>query len=268
MIPGSPHESRLPTIQDRLAAREGPINGRPVMFQSWRELLFLHWTVDAREIQRTLPQGLAVDTFEGNAYLGIVPFFMHDVRPRCCPRVPRVSDFLELNVRTYVYDALGKPGVWFYSLDASQPLAVAAARRFFHLPYFRSRMKAETNEQTGEISYLSHRLGIEKSLSSCFRYRPRGKPHHAGYGTLEFFLIERYVLFALSQKPVQLWAGKVHHRPYPLQDVEVTEWDDCLFSVVGLKRPNRQPDHVVMSPGVDVEVFGLERVSPNLLPLQ
>ncbi len=260
MIPGSLHESRLPTIQDRLAVRKRPINSRPVMYQSWRELLFLHWTVDAREIQRALPRGLTVDTFGGHAYLGIVPFLMRGVRPRCCPRVPGVSDFLELNVRTYVCDALGRPGVWFYSLDASQPVAVVAARRFFHLPYFRSRMKAESNPQTGEISYLSHRFGIDESLSSCFRYRPRGTPQDATPGTLEFFLIERYVLFALSHKPVQLWLGKVHHKPYFLRQAEITEWDDCLFEVNGLKRPNRPPDHVVISPGVDVEVFRAEKV--------
>lgn len=248
-----------PSEGDRLAVRARPVDRQPVMYQQWEHLLFLHWSYDPPTIQRTLPQGLSVDTFEGKAYLGIVPFFMRAVRPRLLPRLPGISDFLELNVRTYVYDERGLPGVWFYSLDANQWLAVRAARRFFCLPYFDSKMLAEKSQATGEIRYLSHRRGAEDRLSSCFQYRPRGETRFASPGTLEFFLIERYVLFAQSTRQARPWRGRVHHRPYPLVEAEVAEWDDAVFELDGLKRPSRAADHVLMSPGVEVEVFALEK---------
>jgi len=227
------------------------------MYQRWEDLLFLHWSYDPLAIQSTLPRGLTVDTFEGNAYIGIVPFFMRQVRPVFWPRLPGISDFLELNVRTYVYDEQGVPGVWFYSLDANQWLAVRAARRFFSLPYFDCKMKAEKNSTTAEIRYCSHRRGTDEKLSSCFQYRPQGLARLVKPGTLEFFLVERYVLFARSASHARPWSGRVHHQPYPLLDVEVTEWDDAAFELDGLTRPRRNPDHSVMSPGVSVEVFAI-----------
>jgi uncharacterized protein YqjF (DUF2071 family) len=228
------------------------------MYQRWDDLLFLHWSCDPSVVQQTLPRGLTVDTFEGNAYIGIVPFFMRDVRPSFCPRLPGISDFLELNVRTYVFDEHGVPGVWFYSLDANQWLAVRAARRFFSLPYFDCKMKADRTTTTGEIRYLSHRRGTDDDLSSCFQYRPHGTTRLAESGSLEFFLIERYLLFAQLNRQGPLRRGRVHHQPYSLVDVEVTEWDDAAFELDRLKRPGREADHAVMSPGVTVEVFALQ----------
>jgi|RhiMetdeSRZDD1v2_1073273.scaffolds.fasta_scaffold530912_2 uncharacterized protein YqjF (DUF2071 family) len=253
------HPLKLPTETERLAVRTRPPGRKPVMYQRWDDLLFLHWSYDPLVIQNSLPRGLTVDTFAGKAYIGIVPFFMRDVRPSFSPRLPGISDFLELNVRTYVFDEDGTPGVWFYSLDANQWLAVRAARRFFFLPYFDSKMKAEKANTTAEIRYLSHRRGTNEDLSSCFQYRPQGKARPAKPGTLEFFLIERYVLFAGSANHARPWSGRVHHQPYPLLDVEVSEWDDAVFELDGLMRPGRAADHVVMSPGVTVEVFGLQK---------
>jgi hypothetical protein len=228
------------------------------MYQRWDDLLFLHWSFAPSVIQSTLPRGLTADTFEGKAFVGIVPFFMRGVRPAFCPRLPGISDFLELNVRTYVYNDQGVPGVWFYSLDANQPIAVRAARRFFCLPYFDSKMKAGKDATTAEIRYVSHRRGTEDNLSSCFQYRPIGHTRLATPGTLEFFLIERYVLFAQSASEARPWSGRVHHHPYPLLNAQVSEWDDAAFELDGLKRPRRDADHVVMSPGVTVEVFALQ----------
>ena len=252
------HALKSPSESDRLAVQTRPAGRMPVMYQRWDDLLFLHWSYAASAIQGTLPRGLTVDTFEGKAFIGIVPFFMRDVRPRICPRLPGISDFLELNVRTYVYNEQGVPGVWFYSLDANQPLAVRAARRFFCLPYFDSKMKADKDATTAEIRYLSHRRGTKDDLGSCFQYRPIGDTRLANPGTLEFFLIERYVLFAQVSGQTLPWSGRVHHQPYPLANVQVTEWDDSAFELDGLKRPGRDADHAVMSPGVTVEVFALQ----------
>lgn len=248
-----------PSLEARLTLRERP-QRRPVMFQKWRRLLFLHWEYDPAEIQRTLPPGLYVDTFAGKTYLGVVPFYMRDVRPRFCPAAPGVSNFLETNVRTYVYDERGVAGVWFYSLDANQWLAVQAARRFFKLPYFYAKMRARQGLKD-EVSYTTWRRGSDPNLGSHFRYRPDGSLHQAEPGSLEFFLAERYVLFAYDPANRQLSTGRVYHPPYPLCEAQVRNWDAHLLELAGLSAPNRPPEHILMSPGVDVDIFALEKVS-------
>src|SRR5437763_5271452 len=130
----------------RLAAREPNARRPQVIYQRWESLLFLHWRLPAARIQATLPQELTVDTFNGDAFIGVVPFFMRNVRPVGLPTMPWISDFQELNVRTYVFDPNGTPGVWFYSLDCNQPLAVIAARALTGLEYRNAEMSAMTGE--------------------------------------------------------------------------------------------------------------------------
>jgi len=221
------------------------------MYQRWENLLFLHWRWDAAEIQRTLPPGLFVDTFQSEAWLAIVPFFMRGIRPRFFPAVPGISDFLELNVRTYVHDAQGRPGVWFYSLDCNQSLAVWTARTFFHLPYQHAAMSAHSLD--GCIDYTCQRRG--DSNGSRFRYRIHSQAHLAEPGTLEFFLAERYLLF--SQSPRGIRCGQVHHTPYPLATATLESWDVNSLLQAGFASPARPPDHVIASAGVDVRVFPL-----------
>jgi hypothetical protein len=247
---------KQPTRADRLAVRERPKGRSPVMFQRWRHLLFLHWEFEPQAIQETLPDGLFVDTFNSRAYVGIVPFFMRDVRPVFLPAVPGISNFLELNLRTYVFDTHGTPGVWFYCLDASQWLAVEIAKKFFGLPYYHSEMGAK-KVRNGEIIYSAQRRGAPSRFQSTFRYRGSGPVRNADAGSLEFFLIERYILFSYFPKQEKLMMGRVHHQPYPLLDAEVPEWDDKLFELNGLKPPGRQPDHIILSPGVDVDIFAV-----------
>ena len=141
-----------PTLEQRLQARLRPDDQWQVMFQSWHDLLFLHWSFDPAIIQASLPAGLTVDSWEGKAYLGVVPFLMRNIRPRFLPAVPGVSNFHETNLRTYVYDKHGRPGVWFYSLDANQWLAVRTARALFQLPYFDAKMEHTKNDD-GRITY-------------------------------------------------------------------------------------------------------------------
>jgi uncharacterized protein YqjF (DUF2071 family) len=223
------------------------------MYQSWRDLLFLHWEWDADEVQRTLPSGLRVDRYDGRCYLGVVPFKMRRVRPRFVPPVPRISNFLELNLRTYVCDANDTPGVWFYSLDANQRLAVAVARRFFHLPYHWARMEIITDDED-VMTYTSAR-GSDPSVCDRYRYRAVGSKQRAEPGSLEFFLLERYVLFAETNRGLR--AGRVYHAPYSFRDVELFDWDEGLFPLDGFEPPRRAPDHAVISPGVDVSVYAL-----------
>ena len=167
--------------------RERPPHRTPVMYEKWENLLFLHWEYNPQAIQTTLPNGLYVDTFDGKAYLGVVPFLMRGVRPRLFPL--GMSDFEELNVRTYVYDSHGTPGVWFYSLDANHYFAVALARLFFNLPYFHANMTAAFSPDKQEISFSSYRYGTDPTIQSQFSYHAISQPALAIPGTLEFFLI-------------------------------------------------------------------------------
>ena len=240
----------IPTLETRLAVREQPARSH-VMVQRWEKLAFLHWRWDAAEIQRTLPPGLYVDTFQGDAWLAIVPFYMRGIRPRFCPSVPGISDFLELNVRTYVHDEQGRPGVWFYSLDCNQALAVWAARTFFHLPYQHARMNAEMKD--GWIDYRCQRRGA--AAESRFRYHIAAESHAAEPGSLEFFLAERYLLF--SQTPRGIRCGQVHHVPYPLASTALEAWDVNPLLQAGFVDPQRPPDHVIGSAGVGVRVYPL-----------
>lgn len=247
-----PHPSMTvtPTPESRLAFRERPSRVH-VMHQRWESLLFLHWRWDAAEIQRTLPPGLFVDTFAGEAWLAIVPFYMLGIRPRFFPAVRGISNFLELNVRTYVHDEQGRPGVWFYSLDCNQPLAVWTARTFFHLPYQHARMSAAVSD--GCIDYRCQRRGMP--AESHFRYRIAAESQTAEAGSLAFFLAERYLLFSSSARGIR--CGQVNHTPYPLAAATLEMWDVNPLLQAGFADPQRAPDHIISSAGVDVAVYPL-----------
>ena len=225
-------------VRRQVIERQPPSRLSPVMFQRWMHLLFLHWPTPPDLVQMTLPEGLLVDSFDGHAWLGIVPFFMRDVRPAGFISVPGISNFLELNLRTYVRDVLGRPGIWFYSLDANQMLAVCLARAAFALPYEFADMRATVSD--GEIDYRSHRLG--SGIPLHYRYRPTEKLGEARFGTLGFFLIGRYRLFA--RRGNKLFTGQVHHSPYQLHKVAVAEADPELFAMNGFETPEIGRAHV------------------------
>jgi uncharacterized protein YqjF (DUF2071 family) len=239
---------------DRLAPSKRP-DDRPAGFQRWRTLAFLHWEVPVAAVAALLPAGLEVDTFDGRAYAGVVPFTMRDVSPWWSPSVPGVSNFHELNVRTYVV-ADGEPGVWFFSLDAASSIAVVAARTGWHLPYHRASMQLD--EQGGEIRYASRRLWPGPTPAELtLRYRIGDALGEAVPGTFEHFLAERYLLFA--RRGTEIHRGQVHHRPYPLHRAEVLELRESMVVANGLPAPSGPP-HALFSPGVDVDVFALRRV--------
>ena len=252
-----------PSLAQRLAERERPA-GAPVMRQRWAQLLFLHWAWNPAEIQRTLPPGLTVDVHEGRAWLGLVPFAMEGVRPRGLPAVRGLSHFLELNVRTYVHDAQGRPGVWFYSLDANQWLAVKIARALFHLPYQHATMTAMVDACTQAVDYRSQRQG--QATGSRFCYRPAGAAQPAAVGTLEFFLMERYRLFAWNAKGQSLLTGRVHHTAYEIGAAEVSTWDDAVLRLAGFDLEGRMPEHVSVARPVEVGVWPMERVTARAGP--
>lgn len=245
-------------LAHRIAEQARPA-GSPVMYQRWEELLFLHWSLDPELIQATLPPGLSVDRHDGLAYVGVVPFFMSGVRPRFLPAVPGISNFQELNLRTYVVDAQGRPGVWFYSLDTSHRLPVWLARTFFHLNYVWARMSAK---RVGpQIAYRSQRASAD--AVQIFDWARRGEPVSAEPGSLEFFLVERYRLFAYDVKKERLWTGKVHHAPYRLEKVALNQWSADLFALNKVPPPEGAPESVLGARAVDVEIFPLRKLSAN-----
>lgn len=191
--------------------------------QSWRDLLFAHWPVPVARLAGLVPAGVDIDEHgaSGTSYVGIVPFLMAGVMRRPWPDLPWISAFPELNLRLYVR-VDGKPGVWFVSLDAANPLAVWAARRFFHLPYFNARMHVRRDGD--RVVYQSQRRGPVRVAFSA-RYGPTGPPRLAAPGTLEHFLTERYCFFT-TDRGGRLLCADVHHEPWPLQDAEA-EIDEC-----------------------------------------
>jgi uncharacterized protein YqjF (DUF2071 family) len=245
-------------IRRQLVERQQPREGLALMFQHWLHLLFVHWSFAPESIQMTLPQGLQVETFDGRAWIGIVPFFMRRVRVAWLPTIPGISNFLELNLRTYVRDVRGRPGIWFYSLDANQALAVCIARASFALPYKFADMDAKISG--GEINYRSRRFGSKDSLH--YRYLPTEKLGEAKPGTLEFFLVERYRLFACRKN--QILSGRVHHSPYRLRKVVVTDADPKLFALDGFETPSEPPEHAIYSDRVDASVYPMDFVGSNL----
>jgi uncharacterized protein YqjF (DUF2071 family) len=186
------------------------------MGQTWKDLLFAHWPVPPETMRGRVPQELSLDVFDGDAWLGVTPFEITGLRLIATPPIPRVSTFLELNVRTYV-TAGGKPGILFFSLDAASAFAVRAARRYYRLPYFRARMSAE--RAGASVEYSSQRL---RSPPGQFafegRYGPTGEVFQARPGSLEYFLAERYCLYTLDEG--RLFRGEIHHPPWPLQRAE------------------------------------------------
>lgn len=220
------------------AHRPWPLPSGPwIMAQSWHNLLFAHWQIDAAELRPHIPPQLLIDTFEGKAWLSVVPFRMSGVRLRWTPALPWLSAFPELNVRTYV-TTQGKPGVWFFSLDAANAIAVAAARLSFHLPYFRARMTCD--EDDGWIQYKSERANRSApGASFAGRYRPIGECFQAQPGTLPHFLTERYCLYSAAGE--RIYRGDIHHPVWRLQAAEAEFTKNSMAEAAGLVLPAEMP---------------------------
>jgi uncharacterized protein YqjF (DUF2071 family) len=245
---------------DRLAPTREP-DAPVVLLQNWHHLLFLHWEVPPQELQSLLPPGLMLDTHEGKAYVGVVPFTMTGVRPVLAPALPWISSFHEVNVRTYVHREGRDPGVWFFSLDASSTLAVAAARAAYKLPYFHSQIDFMAGSETiPTVDFTSHRNDPQgaQPANGRFRYAPmEGIVSHASLGTLEHFLIERYWLYTADDTRV-LHRARVHHQPYPIQRADLIECEETLTWAAGIRRGESHPlRHYARE--VNVKVYPLER---------
>jgi uncharacterized protein YqjF (DUF2071 family) len=226
------------TILEDVSHRPWPMPDLPwVMTQTWHDLLFAHWPVDPRTLRDQVPAAFELDLFDGFGWLGIVPFHMTNVAPRGVPSLPWLSEFPELNVRTYVH-VHDRPGVYFFSLDADSTLAVQAARTLLNLPYYCASMTVRP--RAGSIQYESRRLGDPPEATLSAHYRPVGTRFHAVRGTLEYFLTERYCLYNLDHQggPYRL---EIHHPPWPLQSADAEFSHNTMADAAGLVLAAEKP---------------------------
>jgi uncharacterized protein len=202
----------------------------------WEDLLFLHWPIAPSLLSARIPSGLELDLFGGAAWIAVVPFRMCHTRLRGLPPMPFSSSFPELNVRTYVRHH-GRPGVWFFSLDAASAIAVWTARTLFHLPYRHATM--QVNSEADEVRYRSRRNGRTEAEFEA-RYRPTGPAARSVPGSLEHWLTERYRLYS-ADKGGRIWWGAVEHEPWPLQPAEAVVTTDTMLAPLGLGIPDTAP---------------------------
>ncbi len=243
------------------------------MYQNWGKLLFMHWPIDANALRPLIPAKLSIDTFDGSAWIGVVPFTMWGIRASFLPPVPGTSAFHELNVRTYVHFN-GIPGVWFFSLDAAHSLAVWGARTFYHLPYFNAEMRLEQSGKHVDYSSVrredmtyakffdADRSGFAADFESGrFGNLPParfdggwniGEPLlEAEPGSVEFFLTERYCLYAYHSD--RIYRSRIYHEPWPLRTATIEKYESTMIESLGLATPEGPPVlHYTESIAVDI----------------
>ncbi len=246
--------------------------GPPSIFMRWASLSFIHWRVPAAALRPLIPDGLEIDTFDGSAWVGLVPFTMTGVRPRRWPatwRIRGVTDFHECNVRTYVTRD-GECGVWFFSLDAASRLAVRIARRMWNLAYHRATIELEDRGE--EVSYavcrqsdgIARRSGVHDS-TPALRCRwtlgermPQSQP-----GSLEHFLTERYMLYAADRRGT-VFRGRIWHEPWPLRRASLASVDDSLVAAAGIDVSAAGKPVVFAADPIEVAAWRIQRVEERL----
>lgn len=237
--------------------RSLPLPDRPwLMRMRWYDLLFAHWVVDAARVRALIPQQLELDLFDRRAYLGAVPFRMDGVAPRLLPSLPGFHSFPELNLRTYVTRD-HKPGIWFFSLDAGNKLAVRAARRFFYLPYFDATFNIANTDGAVEYSAVRTHRGAANATFAAV-YCPAGEVYRSATGSLDSWLTDRYCLYA-ADNAGNLYRGEIDHQPWPLQRATATVRVNTLGEWLGLDMKG-PPDTLHFAKSLDVHAWSVDRL--------
>ncbi|MEO8215922.1 MAG: DUF2071 domain-containing protein [Acidobacteriota bacterium] len=243
---------------DRITPATRP-ESTPLGHQQWRHLLFASWTCPDEILRAKVPQSLSLDSFNGKSYISIIPFTIPMMRATGIPPIPFASSMNEVNVRTYVHLQGSDPGVYFFSLDASNLAAVMGGRSVYHLPYFHAGIDLSVHEDAsgGTVDFSSRRITpVEPQADFTASYGGIGTTAPARRDTLEHFLVERYFLY--TEHDDRIFRAQVHHQPYPLQVAEVSRLDQTLIAAAGLMHDGHEPV-LHYSAGVDVEIFGLQR---------
>jgi len=246
----------METTPEPITADPPTWSHRPVLRQQWMELASFHWRYDPQAVQRLLPRGVAVDTFDGSAWVGLIPFEMQRVRLGASPPVPWLGTFLEINVRTYVIDQLGRRAVWFFSLDVPRTAIVAVARTFFSLPYC---WATATHGRTGDrhAYRMRRRWPRDGNPEAEMAFTVGSQIPAQDVTELDHFLSARWAL--VTQRGSKLLYGRVHHPRWPLHQVQDVTIHQDVIETAGLSSPTGPP-HAFYSPGVDVEVAWFSRI--------
>ncbi len=249
------NESKMSLVQSHR-----PPSRHPVMYQSWDDLLFFHWRCDTEQITSLLPSGLSADLYNGISYISIIAFRMNSVRPAYLPALPWLSYFYELNVRVYVRDLYGVPGVYFLSLDCNRAAAVWIARTAFSLPYQHATMsfsiRSTTSAQDIPLRQITcKRLGQKET--ALYRWSVPVQTRVPKAGSLEFFLTERYNFFTLRRGV--LMRGLVHHEPYKLSTPAIESYSALPITWNSFVLESLEPELISYSPGVKISAFLLQR---------
>lgn len=215
------------------------------MRQEWKDLAYLHWRYDPAVVQALLPPGLTVDTFDGSAWVGLIPFSMRDIGLARGPSVPYLGSFPEVNVRTYVH-VNGRPGVWFFSLDVNRLLPAVVARVSYRLPYC---WGATTHVRDGDVLSTHIRRRWPQRITSSSIIMRMGEPVAAD--ELDVFLTARWGLYSASRSGLRYAA--VDHEPWPLRTADALSYDSILLEAAGLPTPQGKP-HARCSDGVHVRI--------------
>lgn len=238
---------------DSVTHRPWPLPaGSWVMAQTWHDLLFAHWPVETELLKAIVPDQLPLDIFDGHGWVGIIPFRMSRIHARNLPPIPGLSQFPELNLRTYV-TLDDKPGVYFFSLDAASLSAVWTARAWFRLPYFHARMAVDSNGDS--IRYDSRRRGIDAWFRG--RYRPASEVQPRERGSLEHWLTERYCLYTVQAS--RIFRAEIHHPPWPLQNAEAEIEINSVAAASGITLPS-SPPLLHFARRLEVLIWGLQCV--------
>ncbi|WML46620.1 DUF2071 domain-containing protein [Neobacillus sp. PS3-34] len=236
--------------------RPWPIPSKPwVMKQTWHDLLFAHWEIDLEIIKPLIPKSLDIDTYEGKAWIGVVPFQMSGIRLRNLPEIPYTSTFPELNVRTYVTYRGEKPGVFFFSLDAANLVAVKTARKFFRLPYYYADILVEKEKET--VFYHSKRRDSSDQFIFKGNYTPVSARFEAELNSIDYWLTERYCLYTTHHN--RLYRGEISHQPWQLQLANAEISMNSMVDIPGFSPCDSQP-LLHYSNRLDVLLWGLEEL--------
>lgn len=240
----------------RTEHRPWPIPSRPWrMKQVWHNLLFAHWPIEVNQIKPFIPPPLEIDTYNGQAWIGVVPFYMSGIRLRNMPPISLTSSVSEINVRTYV-TINNKPGVLFLSLDAANLIAVKVARLFYHLPYYYAEISIKKEKNV--VHYNSNRLKSDKTFEFIGKYMPTSPKFNAMKGTLEYWLTERYCLYTSHRN--RLYRCDILHEPWDLQHAEGEIFTNTMIDIDGLDISNINP-LMHYSEHIEVLTWGLSTLN-------
>jgi uncharacterized protein YqjF (DUF2071 family) len=207
------------------------------MVQRWHHLLFAHWRCPITDLRPLIPEPLEIETFDGSAWVGVIPFYMSGVRMRLTPPVPTANAFEELNVRTYV-TLDGRPGIWFFSLDCASSLAVLGARVGINLPYYRAAMSMTADN--GVIDYRSERWHwTGRPAAFAATYQPTGEVYNPAPDTLEHFLTERYCLY--SSAGARIWRGDIIHPRWNLHGANARIDRNSMIAAASIRQLGHEP---------------------------